>query len=82
MRNRLLLHSIYNRKTKQEVLKHKSKKICSLSFENDFTKMIIQYEEGETLKYSEKVEDIEETDYGVWVTTTNKIWRFDELYVN
>lgn len=77
---KLLLHSIYNRKTGERVLKEKSDRICSLSFEKDFTEMIIRYEKGGTLKHFEKVEDITETDYGVWVTTTNKEWRFDDIY--
>ena len=77
--DKLLLHSIYNRNTNEEVLKEKSNRICFLSFENNFTEMIIEYEEGRTLKYFEKVEDVEQTDYGVWVTTTNKLWRFDDI---
>lgn len=77
--DKLLLHSIYNRNTNEEVLKEKSNRICFLSFENNFTEMIIEYEEGGTLKYFEKVEDVEQTDYGVWVTTTNKLWRFDDI---
>lgn len=77
--DKLLLHSIYNRNTNEEVLKEKSNRICFLSFENNFTEMIIEYEEGGTLKYFEKVEDVEQTEYGVWVTTTNKLWRFDDI---
>lgn len=76
---KLLLHSIYNRKTNEEVLKEKSKRECTLSFINNFTEMIIKYEHRGTLRYFEKVEDIEENDYGIWVTTTNKLWRFDYL---
>ena len=80
MEDKLLLHSIYNRNTEQEVLKHKSNRVCFLSFENDFTDMIIKYEKGGTLKHFEKVENIEQTDYGVWVTTTSKLWRFDDIF--
>lgn len=77
--DRLLLHSIYNRDTNEEVLKEKSNRVCMLGFENDFTEMIIKFEKGGTLKHFEKVENVEETDYGVWVITTNKLWRFDNI---
>lgn len=76
---KLLLHSIYNRNTNEEVLKEKSNRVCILSFENDFTEMIIKFENGGTLRHFEKVEDVEHTNYGVWVTTTNKLWRFDYI---
>lgn len=78
--SKLLLHSIYNRNTEQEVLKEKSNRICTLDFNDDFTEMIIKFEKGGTLKHFEEVEDIAQDDYGVWVTTTRKLWRFDNIY--
>ena len=80
MKDKLFLHSIYNKNTMQEVLKHKANRVCFLSFENNFTNMIIKYEKGGTLKHFEKVEDIEQTDNGLWVVTTNKLWRFDNIF--
>ena len=29
--------------------------------------------------YTSVVEDIEETDYGIWVTTENRVYRFDDV---
>ena len=80
MGDRLLLHSIYSRTTGKEILKEKTNRICLLSFENNFNEMIIRFEKGGTLRHFEKVEDIDQTDYGVWVITTNKLWRFDDIF--
>lgn len=41
--------------------------------------MIIKFEKGGTLKHFEKVVDIFEDDGGVWVETTKKKWRFDNV---
>ena len=76
----MLLHSIYNRNTNEEILKHISNRICYLGFDNNYKYMIIRFEKGGTLRHFEEVEDIEQNDYGVWVTTSKKFWRFDNIF--
>ena len=76
----MLLHSIYNRNTNEEVLKHVSNRICYLGFDDDYKHMIIRFEKRGTLKHFEEVEDIKQTDNGLWVVTTRKLWRFDNIF--
>lgn len=78
----LLLHSVYNRGSDIEVLPYYSNRLCSLGFvkgEDNKDYMVIRFKNGGTLKYFEAVEDICEDDYGVWVTTVSKYWRFDNI---
>ena len=80
LENKMLLHSIYNRNTNEEVLKHVSNRICYLGFDDDYKHMIIRFEKRGTLKHFEEVEDIKQTDNGLWVVTTRKLWRFDNIF--
>lgn len=41
--------------------------------------MVIQYPIG-TWFYSDIVKEIDETDYGVWVKTEKRTYRFDDAY--
>ena len=41
--------------------------------------LIIEYPDGRCCRTS-SIEDFEQTDYGMWVTTKNRIYRFDYIY--
>lgn len=43
--------------------------------------LIIEYINGGRC-YTANIEDFEQTDYGVWVTTKDSIYRFDYVYEN
>lgn len=78
----LLLHSVYDRGSNVEILPYYSNRLCSLGFvkdEDNKDYMVITFKNGDKLKYFEVVEDICEDDYGVWVTTVSKSWRFDNI---
>ena len=74
------MHSIYTKATNEKILKEISNKVCFLSFNEDFTKMKIKFENS-TLNILEEVEEVAQDDYGVWVYTTNAQWRFDDYWI-
>lgn len=79
---KLLLHSIYNRGTKDKILPQYSNRVCTLDFvkeSNGLEYMLIDFEKGGKLKHFENIVDVCEDDYGVWVTTISKSWRFDNI---
>lgn len=79
---KLLLHSIYNRGTKDKILPQYSNRVCTLDFvkeSNGLEYMLIDFEKGGKLKHFENIVDVCEDDYGVWVTTVSKSWRFDNI---
>ena len=51
--------------------------MCSITFESNYSEMIIKFENGGTLKHFEKIEKIEEDYNGLWVSTSKKLWRFN-----
>lgn len=74
--NRYLLQSVSNKKTNEKIFLKLEGRVCSIFFENNYTEMIIKFENGGTLKHFEKVEKIEEDYNGLWVSTSKKLWRF------
>ena len=51
---------------------------CFITVLEEGSIMIGEYEDGRMF-YTSVVEDIEETDYGIWVTTENRVYRFDDV---
>ena len=69
----MLLHSIYNRNTNEEVLKHVSNRICYLGFDDDYKHMIIRFEKrGTLLPGEESFSSL----YKVWIESTIRISGF------
>lgn len=75
--SKLLLHSLYNKNTRQEVCNYYANRVCKEVHMEIGEPLKIKYETGSGFTH-EKVFDIEENDYGFWVETTRKMWRFDK----
>ena len=79
--SKLSLYMILNKQTKEEVCKQYSKKLISNDI-NDFKigePLKIKYLDGSSFTH-EDVVDIEEDDYGFWIETIKKLWRFNYEY--
>lgn len=78
---KLSLDMILNKNTKEEICKQYSKKLVSNDI-NDFKigePLKIKYLAGSSFTH-EDIVDIEEDDYGFWIETTKKLWRFNYGY--
>lgn len=75
--DRYLLQSVSDKKTNEKIFLKLEGRVCSVTFENNYTEMIIKFDNGGTLKHFEKIEKIEEDYNGLWVSTSKKLWRFN-----
>lgn len=75
---RFIIGAILNKKTDDLVCKHYYNRPIKEIIDIIGQPLQIQYEDGSFFTH-EKVIDHYQTDYGFWVETTSKNWRFDWL---
>lgn len=75
---KLLLHSIYNKNTEQRVCDYYTNRIVTHFVAEIGEDLKVIYEGGSFFTH-EQVVDVEENDYGFWIETTRKKWRFDKM---
>lgn len=76
--SKIFLDTVLNKVTNEEVCKQYSGKFI-LNTINDFKvgePLKIKYIGGLSFSH-EDIVDIEENDYGFWIETTKKLWKFD-----
>lgn len=75
-----ILDKVLNKKTYKEVCKEYSGQyIKDVSFEEG-KPLQIHFENGTTIQH-ETIIEFSEDDYGYWIETTNKLWKFDYEYL-
>ena len=80
MSNNCKIGKIYNKNTKSDVCsQYKGKEIENVIC-NVGECLKVNYASGSGFTHYEIVLDVDETDYGFWVETTRKMWRFDYVY--
>lgn len=75
-----VIGEVIDRATEQqsEKLEHIVGMECFISVLEEGSSMIVQCKDGNVL-HTSPVEDICECEYGVWVTTRNRDYRFDDV---
>lgn len=77
--NKELLDKVYNKKTNQEVCpQYCGRCVTNVSF-NIGEPLKITFEEGGSISH-ENIIEVSEDDYGYWIETTKKLWKFDYVY--
>lgn len=69
---------ILNKKTKQSVCSHYTNKLINKVICDIGKELIVFYVSDGHFSH-EKVINVLEDDYGFWIETTNKEWRFDHV---
>lgn len=73
---RELLDKIIDKETNQEIcVKYSSKYASSVSLDIGHP-LKIRFEDGSIITH-ETILDVLEDDYGYWIETTKKLWKFD-----
>ena len=78
--NKYLIGEVLDRETNKRSGKfgyRVGRECCILALEKGEL-LVAEYEDGRMF-FTSPVADIEETDYGIWVTTQNRIYRFDDM---
>ena len=52
---------------------------CFITVLEKGSPLVAEYTDNDRMFFTSVVEDIEETDYGIWVTTKNRVYRFDDV---
>lgn len=51
---------------------------CFIPVLENGASMVVEYEDGRMF-FTSIVEEISECEYGIWVTTKNRVYRFDDV---
>ena len=79
--NKFFIGEILDKETndRSEKFGYRVGRECFITVLEKGSPLVVEYTDNDRMFFTSVVEDIEETDYGIWVTTKNRVYRFDDL---